>query len=495
MVVPGKMDLGMIESVVVAGHARPCEEWAKVQLSRVDLGDRRRQRRLEALLGQVASQPGCGLPQQCGHGAPLKGAYRLLQSKHVCHQSVIQSAVQATVELLGEQSSSRVVLAVQDTTTLNFTSHHALSGRGPVGRGGDKMQGFYMHSTLLLGERQLVHGLLECEIYARDAAMQQKRKPGERNRQPCQQKESHRWVRSLERSAWLCGQLPAERIVVNVADREADMYELFIRAQELRQIHGERLHVLVRAQHDRVLEDQATRMWGYLKGQPAMMCWEVGLPHARSIHQEQRRRVEALWSEVELSVPAHQSKYQGSQQPLKLTLIAVREPSPPEEETALEWVLLTTWPVGELQDLRRVVDWYARRWQIEVMHRVLKSGCKVEERRVQEAAAMQVMMTLDLLTAVRIMSLLDATRQDSGAPADQWLHADELAVLRARNNQTEQTPVNMGQAMRWIAQMAGHPTAPSSPPPGAERLWRGLNKLHHLVEGWRLSMKYKNTCG
>lgn len=479
------------------------EAWAREQLAQVDCGDLRRDQRLCSLLGAMIRQPGQSLPQQCESSAPLKATYRLLQGQHVQPHSIVQSAAHATTERLRHHHHTGVVLAVQDTTTTNFTTHEAMEGRGPIGNS-DKFRGFHVHTTLLLGQHEGVHGLQGCEIYARDGEAQKARKPGERNRQSSQQKESHRWVRSVQDSAQLCEELPLVEAVINIADREADMYELLVEAQRLHKQHQGRFHLLVRAQHDRQLQQDASessdpvvRLWEHLESQPAQVCWQISMPAPKGIHGTQKRQVEALWSPVNLEVPAHQRKYKGHEQPVRVNIIMVREPRPPEGQPALEWVLLTTWPISDVIELQRVVGWYARRWQIEVMHRVLKSGCKVESRRMQQARSAQVMIVLDLLVAVRLMSLVSAARQEPEGPAGKWLSELEQEVLRAHfesvKTGTAGRPLSLGQAMRWIGQLAGHRGAPSSPPPGAEALWRGLTRLHDMTEGWRMAQASKNV--
>ena len=108
------------------------------------------------------------------------------------------------------------------------------------------------------------------------------------------------------------------------------------------------------------------------------------------------------------------------------------------------------------------------------------------------------MIVLDLLTAVRIMSLTSAARLTPDAPAEGWLTVAEQSVLRARfesvKTGTAGKPLCMAQAMRWIAQLGGHRSAPSSPPPGAQALWQGLARLHDMTEGWLLSQT-TNKCG
>lgn len=482
-------EVGMVEN---------CRRWAKGELAWLDCGDRRRNLRLEQLLRDVAERPGQSLPSQCEQAGALKAAYRLLGSESVQAGEIVKSAARATVDRLQKRPVEGVLLAVQDTTTLNFTTHAALVGRGPIGNN-EKTQGFHAHTTLLLGEDELVHGVVNCEVYAREAGAQRARQAGERNRQSAMQKESHRWIRSLQHTAVLCEQLPQAQALISIADREADMYELFVEALRLQGEQAGRFHVLVRAQHDRQLEDEQNRLWDHLAEQPACVCWSLELPAPKGLHSRQVRHVEALWQSVTLAVPAHQKKHHGHEQPITLTAIIVREPMPPPGQSALEWVLLTTWPVNCASEAQRVVRWYARRWQIEVLHRVWKTGCAVEHRRLQDPRAAKVMIVVDLLTAVRLMTLNSAARFAPNASADGWLDPEEQEVLRAKfespKTGTAGRPLTIGQALRWISQLGGHRGAPSSPPPGPDSLWRGLLRLQDLTHGWILMSKASKKCG
>lgn len=474
----------------------PAQQWAEEQLAMVDVGDQRRHDRLVQLLGCLAQRPGRSLPEQCEAPAALKAAYRLLSCAVLEAGDLVSSAAQATTQRLHNQPTGTVLLAVQDTTSLNFTNHHALEGRGPICNHG-KTQGFHAHSTVVFGEQGLVHGLIDCEVYARDAARRPTRAAGARNREPMAQKEAQRWLRSLQHSAQLCGELPQVSAVINVADREADMYELFVEARRLNEHQGGRHHVLVRARHDRQLHDSQQRLWAHLQQQPAQLCWSIELPAAKGIHGVQQRRVEALWQSLTLAVPAHQKKYRGHDEPLQLSVVIVREPAPPEGCEALEWVLLTTWPVTDAAEVRRVVQWYARRWLIEVLHRIWKSGCKVEHRRLQQARAAQAMIVLDLLVAVMLLGLTTLARQDEHATTEGWLTPQQCGVLRQRFSPSktfDTTPLSAAQAIRWIAQLVGYRGAPSSPPPGAETLWRGLVRLDDMTTGYHLAGAPKK-CG
>jgi len=223
--------------------------WSKEQLQGVDLGNARRHARFCSILTRLAQSPREALPVQCRTSAETKGAYRAVRYPKATAAALMSGHSAATRARLAAQApADGVVLAIQDTTTLNFTSHHALGGQGPIGKNTrSESTGFHAHSTMLTSAQGYVFGMLESEFYARAKVPEHsKPKPGKRNRQKAQDKESARWMRSLRLSAALAGTRGDQGITVNVADREADMYELWLLHSELRATTPQ-LHLLVRS--------------------------------------------------------------------------------------------------------------------------------------------------------------------------------------------------------------------------------------------------------
>ncbi len=507
--------------------------WSRNQLRSLDLGNPRRHDRFCTLLTQMASNPQGSLPAQCGSGTKIKAAYRALSYPKVKASDLMASHAAATLAHLDAQPpGDGVILNVQDTTTLNFTTHLALPGQGSIGKNSKSgVTGFHAHGTLLLGANGYVYGMLDSELYARDdAAMEARRQAGagKRNREKAEDKESGRWLRSLRRSAELAATRAPDTLTINVADREADMYELWLLADELRATTPQ-LHLLVRSQHNRKLHDEDGWLHETLASLPAQAAWEIELPAAKGLGS-QIRKVECVWRPVTLEVPAHQRKYQGHTQCQKLWAIEVREPNPPEGAEALHWIILSTWPITDEKSAREALGWYVQRWQIEVLHRTWKTGCKVEDRRVQEPQTMLRLMMLDLMVAVQLLSLVKAARLTPEAPACTLLSAAQnecLAAivassapaqkpLRASQGKTaqatespetvslsldqarQQSPggealfMSIGEAVENIARLGGYRGNMQKRPPGAELLWRGIQRLNDLTTGWLLAKAQKS---
>src|SRR5690606_23580125 len=87
--------------------------------------------------------------------------------------------------------------------------------------------------------------------------------------------------------------------------------------------------------------------------------------------------------------------------PTTVNVVLVREDNPPEGEEAVEWVLVTTLPVGTLEQVRAVVEFYCVRWNIEILFRTLKSGCRIEHRRFEHIDRLLPCLALFLIVAWR----------------------------------------------------------------------------------------------
>jgi len=186
---------------------------------------------------------------------------------------------------------------------------------------------------------------------------------------------------------------------------------------------------------------------------------------------------------------------------LRCVSTEVREPKPPAGAQALHWIIVSTWPITDERSAREALGWNAQRWQIEVLHRTWKSGCRVEQRRVQEPRAMQCLMMLDLMVALQLLSLVKAARLTPQAPASLLLGEAEVSCLKAYAAKHEPSaptgskhgagaqrqPMKLGHVMASIARLGGYQGNPQKRPPGAEVLWRGIQRLYDLTQGWLLA--------
>lgn len=193
--------------------------WAVHACADADLGDERRTTRLGERASAFGQHPTAALPEACGTGSMRKAAYRFFDNDGLAPQDSLQSHVEATYTRLGAVPG---VLAVQDTTEVNWTRHPATPGLGPVGH--TACHGRLVHTTLAITPARVPLGLLAQQVWARDPADRGKR--ARRTQLPLSQKERQQWLPSLDAVYPAPDCWPTTRLV-RVGDREADVSDVW----------------------------------------------------------------------------------------------------------------------------------------------------------------------------------------------------------------------------------------------------------------------------
>ena len=329
----------------------------------MSLGDKRLDWRLLDTGAKLAAKPGASINQACDDWADTKASYRLFDNAKTTAAKILSPHQARTGERAGGYER---VLAIQDTSYLNYTHHPSKKGVGPIGTTEQTITGLVMHTTLLTTCVGLPIGIASQDIWARPAEAKQT-SPEERRKLPIAEKESNKWLAALDQTIKV---VPSGTQVVSVGDSEADIFELFNHART----RGTDL--LIRAAQDRsVCEPAVGRLWKTLGSRRVAGHLKVEVP-ARNNEPKRAAIVTVRYARVTLQAPAHLKKKMASI-PLYAVLVQ-EEAAPTDVKNPLCWLLLTTVPVLAFADALERVQWYRQRWQIEVYHKVLKSGCQVE---------------------------------------------------------------------------------------------------------------------
>jgi len=284
---------------------------------------------------------------------------------------------------------------------------------------------------------------------------------------------------------------PAGVEVVTVCDREADIYEMFVLAQE------KQTGLVIRASADRVLaEKEVRKLWAKVEQQP--VAGHLTLQIAKNQQRQARQAtVSVRFSQVKLRPPWRPQ--QKKLPVVTLTAILVREDDPPEGvDEPIEWLLLTNTLVEGFDDAVRVVGWYGCRWQIEVYHKIIKSGCTVEDCRLETAERLQNYIALISVIAWRLHWLTYLNRNDPDLPCTVILTATEWQALYMRIHRTTSlpsTPPTVRQAVRWIAQLGGFLGRKHDGEPGITVIWRGWQRLQDMADTWYLVNEQSQLVG
>jgi len=458
------------------------ETWVHHELSTLALGDKRRNDRVMVMTSQFAERPGASIPEVCGSDAGLKAAYRLFDNGEIKSQALLQPHIEATIKRMQQQP---VVLALQDTTTLNYSNHPCTEGLGPIVSRRNS-RGYFLHTTLAVSPSGVALGCLAAETFNRSAARYgSRRKSQVRNNEPIEKKESQRWINSLKACEQAAVQCPGVKMI-NVGDREADIYELFAHALE-----NKLVDLLIRMQHNRNVSAEDKKLWRHLESQP--IAGELGVAVPRSAGQPVRSATLSIrFCAVTICAPCLKK----NKPSLRLWAVEARELHPPQGQKAIVWRLLTTLPVEDAAQAIQCVGWYARRWKIEVLHKVLKSGCHVEGRQLQTRERLDKALMLSLIVAWRVMHLMHVSREEPQAPAHLHFSELELKVLwhqSRRRSPSAPEPLTLQQAVHWMARLGGFLGRKSDGVPGPITLWRGLQRLRDLTDGFALLQNVGNV--
>ena len=181
------------------------------------------------------------------------------------------------------------------------------------------------------------------------------------------------------------------------------------------------------------------------------------------------------------------SKHKNDLPKVSVNAVLLQEENPPEGEEPIVWMFLTSLPIDTLEDILLIVDLYLSRWGIELFFKVLKSGCKIEEVRFQEASRLLACITLYTVVAWRILYSTFIGRICPQLACTVLFDIDEWQSVYATIEKTKPPtiPPNLGEFIKMIATLGGYRGRKSDGPPGMKVMWIGMQAMHRLAEGWR----------
>lgn len=463
----------VIKQLPKAGES---EDWAEEEFGSAELGDERLRKRLVSLARDFYAQPTANIPEACGSVAKAKAAYRFLGNPVIKMDKVLQTHYEATAKRIGVHE---IVLAVQDTTSLNYSAHPLTEDIGFIGsrkEGGPL--GLLVHNTMAFSVEGTPLGLLDIQSWAR--APEDYGRSQRRHETPIEKKESYKWLKSLRAAENTRKKCPGTTIV-SVADREADIYELFVLGANLKGIE-----LLIRAESNRALKDEQKLLWEHMEKQPCKGIQELHLPR-RGNRAARTAKLAVRFSEVTLTPPSRKAKLDS----ITLYAIWACEIDEPTGSAPLQWMLLTTLETVTFEAACEKLRWYTLRWGIEVYHRTLKSGCKIEDRQLGSAHSIEACLAIDSVVAWRICHLTKLGRETPHAPCTVYFQEEEWKALVAyttRNPIAPEQPPTLNEAIKMVAVLGGFLGRKGDGRPGTETIWRGLQRLDDLTEMWKVMM-------
>lgn len=452
--------------------------WAIEELSKVNFGDKRLDRRFLKVASAQALRPQCSINAASADWSCAKGAYRLFDNDKITPVKILEPHFENTAHRIYGQE---FIIVAQDTSFIDFSSHKMTLGLG-VGSSvnGHEVKGVHFHAGLALSHEGTPLGLVYSKLWSR---IKQDKKGHEHTKIPMKMKESYRWIECLEKTKSM---LPSGTSALVVGDRENDIYEYFERAVDLE------IDVLVRLQHNRMITDEfgeSEHVEDFFLNEQIRGELKVEIPGNGS-RVARQAIMEVKFGEICLEGQPRGIKTSRvkNRSDLILTVLKLTEKNAPSKQEALGWTLITTLPVHNLEDAEQVMKYYRMRWTIELYFKSLKSGCGVEKCRLEEAEKLLKFVALCGVVAWRLMWLTWLQREIPHASGELaitkvewktlWLkrHREKIKAGLMKAEPPEEVP-DLCTITRWIAGFGGFMGRKGDGHPGMITIWRGWQRI------------------
>lgn len=467
-----------MQAVIDAGAQEV--DWVSQELGGADLSDKRLDRRLLKSAQQLAQSPASPINEACGDWANTQATYRLFDNGKASPRAILKPHINETLKRM--VACDGPVLAIQDTVFISYKQHSKTKGLGPIGKSNSADErGLIMHNALAFTTSGVPLGVLSQCIWAREEVPEEAYQEKIERLQctPIEEKESFKWLLALRETV---ARTPRGVQLITLADRESDCFEFISEAQE----HGALFLVRARTNRKLVPEDSEgfASILEALGGAPLLGALPVEIP-SNGKRKARTASVEVRVAQVTIKPPQRrgQAKASAWMEPMTVNVIAATENDPPKGVKAITWVLLTNLPVNDFDAAAEKIGWYGQRWGIETWHKVLKSGCKVEDCRLEEAERLKRHLALFSIIGVRLMYVTYLARVQPEAPATEVFSKEELEALHVRVMKTlpPPEPPTLREAVRMVGRLGGHLGRECDGEPGVTVLWRGWLRLHEDV--------------
>ena len=466
------------------------ESWAREEMRNVNFEDRRLNERMQEVLSQLGKRPTASIPAACGGHAEMTAAYRLFDNDNVTFERILAPHAEATRARMALQ---RTVVLAQDTTEVDLTRpEQQVNGAGPLGAGARR--GMFLHVMHAFCEDGTPLGTLGATAWARpegagNGALTRKRARA----LPIQQKESYRWVETLRQAQAEARLCPATQLIC-VGDSESDIYEVLAQAQS----GPKNADWIVRAGKDRVVMpdgDETRRLREKVAAQPALFTQTINARGRKAQvacdHDRRRRPRKSREATIEARAASGvilQPPWRpgGRPAPVIVNVVLALEKNSPPNDAPVEWLLLTGLPVDAPERARDVIGFYCLRWMIEIFFRVLKSGCRVEERLFEQIERFEACLAVYLIVAWRTLYVCRLGRTCPEIDCESIFDPAEWKAVWtvARRGPLPSSPPPLGEIILLVAELGGYVTRKNSPP-GPQTIWIGLQRTQDFAHCWR----------
>lgn len=437
----------------------------------ISLGDARLSRRCLDIVNELNANPSSlTINGAFDEWAGTKAAYNFFANEKCQADKLIEPHIQATVERM---KSYPFVYAASDTTFINYNNLKQTVGLGSIGRNSTNkshVQGAIAHVTYAIAPNGLPLGILSFEVWTRP--------PNGYGDEKRENNESDRWLRHMEEVARL---YPKGTRMVYLADRESDLYEIFTAAKKLK------IEIVIRSKYDRRIEGDRWNLTDFLQSRQATGKTTIEV-NSKGKQDKRNAVLEIKNGVVRVEDPNNKKKH------IELTIVCAEELNPPSDKEKIYWRLLTMGSVDTLDDCLAVIKDYKMRWGIEILFKVVKSGCSIETCRLQHVERIIRYLAVMFVIGWRIAWKVHINRTNPKAPwslvlteleyKTLWIMVNKRAILEKKlpRDPPSDKPWNVRDSIRGMAKIGGFNGRKGDGEPGIQKIWEGWIGLQYATK-------------
>jgi hypothetical protein len=440
------------------------------------LGHIVRTRRLVRLAAALAWRTAGRITQVVDDPAEREAAYRLIENSSVVPEAISAAASDATARRAAQHD---MVFVPVDGSSLNIKDATGDKGLGVIGARGIGATGLQVMSAIAVAPDGTPLGLSGQAMWTRLEPSTVKHP--KRDLRPLHEKETRYWHEVIEQAQRSFDEHGGQVRPWYQLDRGGDAASVLLEAVGI----SDRAWVTVRVAYNRrvVDGDSNSYLLDQLEQEPPAAFYNLEVaPTAQRKARVANMQLRFTQVALNLSVPKVANKVV-----VPMWLVAATEiDTTPAGEDPIEWRLLTTYSVENIEAAMLVVHGYSTRWRIERFHYVWKTGaCRIEDTRLRDVEHIQRWARISASVAMRILRLTYLARTAPQTPATAVLKPVEVQAIimlrRPKGISRKQVP-GIGPVVQWLAELGGYAGKYSGPPPGAQVIARGLTRIESLVD-------------
>lgn len=413
-----------------------------------------------------------------------KAYYRLFENTKFSEDLIKEK----TFIKCNNNSKARHLLAINDTVDFNLDSH---KGRVELNNGfglsSKSTMGFKLHSSLILDAHSLFPiGFSSIDIWNRSEDNLLKNERHYKDSK-IEDKESYKWIKAIDDTL---KNITGADSITFVADREADIYDVLAKPRT------DNTHYVIRSKANRNISSKM-KLHTYLSNATIKFDFELEIEgDIRKKSKSRQAKLSVKYEHVSILRP---DSCNDKTLPKSITVNVVEVSEQTSSKTKIHWLIYTTHPVTTDQQAMQIVLWYKARWNIEQIHRLLKTeGLEIEKTQLEKADSIKKLIALGLSATLIVMQLHLAYSSQTEEDINIGFDKPEQEFLKVLNIKLEgklekrKNPYKQGQ-LRWatwiIARLGSWSGYKSQRPPGVITLQKGIVKFYQMYQGWALSQE------